>query len=56
MEKHPTGIHTKLGFVNGTEVSEQVIRAGGCHTLGISWTKLCPVDGPVYSKVTCIYD
>ena len=53
MEKHPTGIHTKLCFVNETEVSEQVIRAGGGDTLDISWTKLCPVDGPVYSKVTC---
>ena len=45
MEKHPTGIPTKIGYVNHeTEVSEQVI-AGGGDTLGISWTKLCPVDG-----------
>ena len=29
-------------FVNKTEASEQVIGAGGGHTLGISWTKVCP--------------
>ena len=43
MEKHPTGIHTKQRFVNDTEVSA---------TPGISWTKLFPVSGPMYSKVT----
>ena len=52
MEKHPTAIHTELRFVIETEVSEQVIEAGGGHAWGISWTKLCPVDRPMYSKVT----
>ena len=50
MEKHLTGIHTKVRIVNETEVSEQVIGAGGSHTR--YWTKLCPVNGPTYSKVT----
>ena len=33
-------------------MSEQNIEAGGGHTWGISWTKVCPVDGPINSKVT----
>ena len=49
MEIHPTDIHTKLRFVNETEVSEQVIETGCGHTLGIRWTKWCPVDEQMYT-------
>ena len=33
-------------------MSKQVFGAGDSYTWDISWTKLCPVDGPIYSMGT----